>query len=121
MSVAEIIELAEMEGLLMEPSMTTGNIKLSGNQLVVALWSPVIRQRKLEIFTALRGSNNLREVLQMLLDNQSLRYAVKVTDANADPVAIAVGIRNIAVFELSIPRANYDAFALLELVSSHTQ
>lgn len=121
MSAAEIIEMAEMEGLLLESSTTTGNIKVTGNQLVVDLWSPVIRQRKLEIFTALRRSNNLKEALLMLRDDTNIRYTVKVTDPDADPVVIAVGIRNVAIFELRIPLENYDGFSLLQLVDSHKQ
>ena len=121
MRVAEVIELAEMEGLLLEPSINPGNIKATGNQLVVDLWSPIIRQRKLEVFTALRISNSLREVLLMLRDNQKIRYALKVDDPDSDPVVIAVGIRNIAVFELRVPHAKYDAFALMELVGKNAQ
>ena len=121
MRVAEVIELAEMEGLLLESSVATGNIKATGNQLVVDLWAPIIRQRKLEVFTALRQSSSLKEVLLILRDNPKIRYAVKVDDPDSDPVVIAVGIRNIAVFELRIPFAKYDAFALMGLVGKHTQ
>jgi hypothetical protein len=41
-------------------------------------------------------------------------------DANTDPVIVSIGIRNVATFEMNIPQAYYDAFALLELIEKHT-
>jgi len=56
----------------------------------------------------------------MLRDNPGLRYAIEVADANSDPVIVAIGIRNVATFEMNIPQTYYDALALLELVEKHT-
>ncbi|MEF8724024.1 MAG: hypothetical protein V5B30_16020 [Candidatus Accumulibacter delftensis] len=60
------------------------------------------------------------KVLAMLRDNPGVRYAIEVPDANTDPVIISIGIRNVATFEMNIPQAYYDAFALLELIEKHT-
>jgi len=59
-------------------------------------------------------------VLAMLRDNPGIRYAVAVVDANTDPVIVSIAIRNVITFEMNIPQANYDAFALLELIEKHT-
>ena len=56
----------------------------------------------------------------MLRDNPGIRYAIEVVDANTDPVIVSIGIRNVATFEMNIPLAYYDAFALLELIEKHT-
>ena len=59
------------------------------------------------------------KVLAMLRDNPGIRYAIEVIDANTDPVIASVGIRNVATFEMTVPQAYYDAFALLELIEKH--
>ena len=61
-----------------------------------------------------------RKVIAMLEATPGTRYAVLVTDASTDPVVVAVGIREIATFEMEIPRKYYDGMALLELIEKHT-
>ena len=58
------------------------------------------------------------KVLAMLRESPGIRYAIEVVDANTDPVIVS--IRNVATFEINIPQAYYDAFALLELIEKHT-
>lgn len=59
-------------------------------------------------------------MVAMLCDNLGIRYAIEVVDANTDPVIVSIGIRNVATFEMNIPQAHCDAFALLELIEKHT-
>jgi hypothetical protein len=61
-----------------------------------------------------------QRVLDMLHRRPGIRYAVVVADPDADPVIVSVAIRSVASFELEIPQAYYDAFALLELIEKHT-
>ena len=60
-----------------------------------------------------------QRVLTMLAENPNIRRAVVVDNADADPVLVAVGIRDVATFELVIPAARFDAFKLLELIERH--
>jgi len=57
-----------------------------------------------------------QKVIAMLQVAPGTRYAVLVTDASTDPVVVAVGIREIATFEMEIPHKYYDGMALLELI-----
>jgi hypothetical protein len=59
-------------------------------------------------------------VEDMLTNNPELKYAVLVDDATTDPVTVTVGIRRIAVFNLEIPRKNYDGLALLQVIEQYT-
>lgn len=55
----------------------------------------------------------------MLADRPESRYAVLVDTADTDPVLLTVGIQGAATFELAIPAAKFDAFALLALIERH--
>jgi hypothetical protein len=57
------------------------------------------------------------EVLMLLADNPAVRYAY-VCDADTDPVIIAIAIRDLATFEMTIPADRYDPFRLLQLIDS---
>jgi hypothetical protein len=61
-----------------------------------------------------------KKVIAMLEAASGTRYAVLVTDASTDPVIVAVGIREIATFEMEIPHKYYDGMALLELIEKHS-
>lgn len=68
------------------------------------------------------AANDTRQqrVEDMLTSNPELKYAVVVDDATTDPVTVTVGIRKIAVFNLEIPRKNYDGLALLQVIEQYT-
>ena len=61
-----------------------------------------------------------QKVIAMLEAAPGTRYAVFVADASTDPVVVAVGIREIATFEMKIPHKYYDGMALLELIEKHS-
>lgn len=56
------------------------------------------------------------KVLATLKSDSGLRYAVIADNLETDPVIVTVGIRDVATFEMAIPRAYYDPFTLLELI-----
>ena len=115
MSPAGIIESATEEGVLLALS-ASGSISAKGRRSAIDRWLPAIRQNKAAIIAKLQLEGRRTKVLAMLSDNPGIRYAIDVVDANSDPVIVSIGIRNIATFEMNIPQAYYDAFALLELL-----
>ncbi len=99
-------------------------LELSRDDLVVRPRSPLtdtqvafLRDHKAELVEALKARRKRRrdELLMMLADNPGVRYAYAVDDASTDPVVIAVGIRDLATFEMTIPADRYDPFAILQL------
>jgi hypothetical protein len=120
MSAAEIIEMATVEGIILTLS-NTGCIKVSGNQSVIELWLPTIKQNKAEIINELQRDSRLKKALETLHDNPDIRYAIEVKDPDTDPVVVTVGIRKIAVFELAIPHKYYDSFTLSEVIENFTE
>lgn len=119
MSPTEIIERATDEGvqLTLSPS---GSISAKGDQSTIARWLPAIKQSKAAIIAELQLERRRASVLTMLRENPGIRYAIEVLDADTDPVVVSIGIRNVASFEMNIPKAYYDAFALQELIEKHT-
>lgn len=79
-----------------------------------------IRQSKAEILTELQREARRQKVIAMLEAAPGTRYAVLVTDTSTDPVVVAVGIREIATFEMEIPHRYYNGMALLELIEKHS-
>ena len=60
-----------------------------------------------------------QRVRAMLAERPGIRYAVVVENPDADPVIVALAIRDVGTCELAIPAANYDAFALLAVMERH--
>lgn len=75
-----------------------------------------IRQSKATILVELQREARRQKVIAML---EGKNFALFVENAETDPVIATVGIRNMATFELAIPRHSYDAVGLLELVEKH--
>lgn len=111
MSPTEIIERATGEGVLLALS-ESDSISAKGDQSAIDRWLPAIRQSKAAIVAEVQ--------LDRRRDNPGIRYAIEVVDANTDPLIVSISIRNIATFEVNIPQAYYDGFALLELIEKHT-
>lgn len=119
MSPTEIIKGATENGVQLTLS-PTGSISAKGDPSVIDLWLPEIKQNKAAIIAELQTERRRAKVLAMLRDNPGIRYAIEVVDANTELVTVSIGIRNIATFELNIPKAYYNAFALLDLIEKHT-
>lgn len=80
----------------------------------------LIKRHKSQLIDALATERRRERVLAMLADNPMLRLAV-VADPDSNPAAVlvAVAIRDVGSCEVSIPRANWEPLAFLELVGRH--
>lgn len=117
MSPAEIIERASEEGVLLALS-PSGRISAKGNPSVLDRWLPELKQHKEQIISELQLEKRRAKILSILRNNPEVNYAIDVVDPNSDPVLISVGIREVATFEMTIPKKYYDPFSLLELVGN---
>lgn len=115
MNTAEIIERVTADGVILALS-PTGTIKATGDQSAVDKWLPTIRSNKTGILCELQHEHRRGKVLAML---EGKRFALFVDDDKTDPVIATVGIRDLATFELAIPRHSYDGMVLLELIEKH--
>lgn len=118
MTPVEIIEQAIVEGVILA-LFTADTITATGAQSVVDRWLPTIRVNKTSILCELQRERRRTKILVMLEAAPSTCYVVIADNPNTDPVIIAVGIRNVATFELEIPHAYYDPFTLLELIQQY--
>ena len=119
MSPTNILKLAGEDGVLLTLS-PSGGISAKGNQSAIDRWLPTIRLNKAAIIFKLQLEGRRAGVLAELRQNAGIRCAIEVIDADSDPVIIAIGIRSVATFEINVPQARYDPFALLELLEKHT-
>lgn len=119
MTPEEILERATGEGVSIALS-STGVVRVTGDQSTVERWLPAIREYKANILSELHRERRRTKVLDLLEASLSTRYAVYVEDASTDPVLVAVGVRNIATFEMEIPQKYYDGMELLELIEKQT-
>lgn len=93
MSPAAIIERAA-EGVCCWHSRPRAAFPPKGDQSAIARWLPSIKQSKDAIIAELQLERHRAQVLAMLRENPGIRYAIKVADANTDPVIVSIGIRN---------------------------
>jgi hypothetical protein len=111
----EIIEQATVEGVTLALT-PAGTITATGDQSAVDRWLPTIRDNKPSILCELQRDRRRTKVLALLEGN---RFALFVDNDKTDPVIATVGIRDLATFELAIPRHSYDGMVLLELIEKH--
>jgi len=115
MTPVEIIEQATVDGVILVLS-PAGTITATGDQTAVDKWLPTIRDNKPSILCELQRERRRAKVLALL---EGKRFALFVDDDKTDPVIATVGIREVATFELAIPRHSYDGMVLLELIEKH--
>ena len=119
MTPEEILKLATVEGVSVALS-STGAVRVTGDQAAVDRWLPAIREHKPNILNELHRERRRTAVLALLEASPGTRYAVHVEDASTDPVLVAVGVRNIATFEMEIPQKYYGGMELLELIEKQS-
>lgn len=119
MTPEEILERATAAGVAVALS-STGTVRVTGDQAAVEKWLPAIREHKPNILNELHRERRRAEVLALLEASPGTRYAMYVEDASTDPVLVAVGVRNIAAFEIEIPQKYYDGMELLELIEKQS-
>ena len=110
-----IIEQATVDGVILALS-PAGTITATGDQTAVDKWLPTIRDNKPSILCELQRERRRAKVLALL---EGKRFALFVDNDKTDPVIATVGIRDVATFELAIPRHSYDGMVLLELIEKH--
>ncbi len=115
MTPVEIIEQATAEGVTLALS-STDIITAIGDQSTVDRWLPTIRDNKPSILCELQRERRRAKVLAML---EGKHFALFVDNDKTDPVIATVGIRDVATFEMAIPRHSYDGMVLLELIKKH--
>ncbi len=115
MTPVEIIEQTTVDGVILALS-PAGTITATGDQTAVDKWLPTIRDNKPSILCELQRERRRAKVLALL---EGKRFALFVDDDKTDPVIATVGIREVATFELAIPRHSYDGMVLLELIEKH--
>ncbi len=104
-----------MEGVTLAPT-PAGTITATGDQSAVDKWLLTIRDNKPSILYELQRERRRAKVLDLL---EGKRFALFVDNDKTDPVIATVGIRDVATFELAIPRHSYDGMVLLELIEKH--
>jgi hypothetical protein len=115
MTPVEIIEQATVDGVILALS-PAGTITATGDQSAVDRWLPTIRDNKPSILCELQRERRRAKVLALL---EGKHFALFVDNDKTDPVIATVGIREVATFELAIPRHSYDGMVLLELIEKH--
>ena len=75
----------------------------------------LIRDHKAELIAEIERNRRRDELLMMLADNPGVKY-VYVTDTSTDPVIVAIGFRDLATFEMTIPAERYDPWKLLAFI-----
>lgn len=115
MTTEGILKLATVEGVSVALS-STGTVNVTGDQAAVDKWLPAIREHKPNILNELHRERRRTEVLALLEASPGTRYAVYVEDAFTDPVFVAVGVQNLATFEMEIPQKYYEGMELQELI-----
>jgi hypothetical protein len=97
-----------------------GGLNVKGPPSAIAEWAPVLKDNKPKIVAALQSNDFERrrsEIMALLSEKPTTPYAFVVDDALPDlPVIVAVGIRDIATFEMTIPRDRYDPFLFLQFL-----
>lgn len=79
-----------------------------------------IRKNKLEIIHHLQREKRRLKVLTILAENPDMfRAFVTEYDIDPDNVILTIAIRNIASLEIAIPKAEYDPFLLVDMISKH--
>jgi hypothetical protein len=132
MSVADLIRAIHWHG---------GHVTVDGDDLHLSAPQPLpadlvdqIRKHKMELLHYLNkdaantddsdadaAETRRQMVLAMLKENPGITYAItNDTEIEAVAVIITLAIRDKATYELRIPKAKYDAFALLRVIEAHT-
>lgn len=117
MNAAQLIHAADFDGVRLALT-DEGGLHYSGNPEMVKEWLPILKENKAAIIAELHRERRHAKVLKMLGDGR--KYAVLVENETTDPVIATVAIRDVATFEMAIPKHSYDGMVLLELIEKHS-
>lgn len=115
MEAIEIIEYLRQQNFTVKAD---GDfLELSPSEKITEELIQRLRKHKPAIIAELKREERRLKVLAMLAENPDSQRAI-ITDLDSDPndVVLAIAIRNVATFEMQIPKHKYDGFMLLELI-----
>lgn len=80
-----------------------------------------LRQHKSAILAELKREDRRKRVLAMLAEIPEIQKAF-LTDTEGDPdnVILTTAIRDVAIFEMQIPKDKYDPFTFLEMINKES-
>ena len=80
-----------------------------------------LRQHKPAILAELKKEERRKKILDMLAEKPELQRAI-TTDLDSDPdnVILTTAIRDVATFEMQIPKDKYDPFTFLEMINKES-
>jgi hypothetical protein len=114
-----LIEQMIADGLTLSIS-EDGNLDVIGDQEVINRWIGTIKENKAAILAELKQPVTLQEASRNVHETLRSRYIVTVRDATTDPVLVQVTINGLASFDLAIPLAKYDPFAIMDAMDHHS-
>lgn len=120
MEVTEIIEYLRSNDFTVKAD--GDYIELSPPEKVTKELLQRLRENKPEILAALQAEERRKKVLSMLAENPDKKRAF-ITDSIVDSqnIILAIAIRDLASFEMQIPKAKYDPFLFIELINNENQ
>ncbi|SET27865.1 hypothetical protein SAMN05216326_11860 [Nitrosomonas marina] len=81
-----------------------------------------LRKNKPEILAALKVEERRQKVLSMLEKNpDTLRVYITDEEADLNNVILTIAIRDLASFEMLIPKSKYDPFMLIDFINKNDQ
>ncbi len=115
MEAIEIIEYLREQNLTVKAD--GDYLELSPPEKITEDLISRLRKHKPAIIAELKREERRAKVLAMLADKPETKRAF-ITDLNSDPdnVIMTIAIRDQYSFEMTIPKAKYDSFTLLELI-----
>jgi len=115
MEAAEIIEYLREQNFTVKAD--GQYLELSPPEKITDELIQRLRKHKPAILEELKREERRLKVLAMLEENPDSQRAI-ITDLDSDPdnVILTIAIRDVATFEMQVPKDKYDAFVLLELI-----
>ncbi|MER2510881.1 MAG: hypothetical protein ABTQ25_00395 [Nitrosomonas ureae] len=116
MEAKEIIEYLRENDFTVK---TDGNyLELSPPEKITSELIERLRKHKPAIIAELKREERRTKVLQILAEEPKTQRAI-IADVDIDPdsVILTIAIRDQYSFEMTIPKAKYDPFVLLEIIN----
>lgn len=116
MEAAEIIEYLREQDFILQAD--GEYLDLSPAEKVTDELIQRLRKHKPAIIAKLKREERRKKVLSMLTDNlDTQRAIISDLESDRDNVILTMAIRDLATFEMQVPKDKYDAFFILELLN----
>lgn len=115
MEAAEIIEYLREQNLTIRAD--GDYLELSPAEKITEELIHRLKKYKPAVITELKREERRAKVLAILAENPNTQRAI-IADMNGDPdnVILTIALRDQYTFELTIPKAKYDSFTVLEII-----